>query len=77
MESMQKAGVATTGAISSVEGMDDETLNLKILKFNEELGSLDPIHLHKIDDSNLRKKARAMISKEMFEAYKKKWKSSC
>eukprot|EP00943_MAST-04B_sp_MAST-4B-sp1_P009936 g9936.t1 len=70
MESMQKAGVATTGAISSVEGMDDETLNLKILKFNEELGSLDPIHLHKIDDSNLRKKARAMISKEMFEAYK-------
>ena len=70
MESMQKAGLSTSGAVSSVEGMDGATLNMKMLKLNEALASLDPTHLNRIDDSNLRKKARAMVSNELYEAYK-------
>ena len=70
IESMQKAGLSTSGAVSSVEGMDGATLNMKMLKLNEALASLDPTHLNRIDDSNLRKKARAMVSNELYEAYK-------
>ena len=37
-----KVGLSTSGAVSSVEGMDGATLNMKMLKLNEALASLDP-----------------------------------
>ena len=71
---MAKAGIASDGkttrnSLSSMEGMDCESVNEKILKFNEELAALDLVHLEKIDDSNLRMKTMGMVTKELYEAY--------
>ena len=52
-----------------MEGMDSESVNEKILKFNEELAALDLVHLEKIDDSSLRMKTMGMVTKELYEAY--------
>ena len=50
-----------------MEGMDCESVNGKILKFNEELAARI-VHLEKIDDSSLRMKTWDGYQ-ELYEAY--------